>query len=250
MVKIETTTCPGCWDETCQDCNPQQATEANGWQGKPSPIHGRLTALASPNQVNYLVKLGMDRADAEKLTKTKASDEIDRRKKAGQRPAASSKALDYLGSLMNERDVPADDLAAMEVAIGRGLDSQTCSQLIDECKSYPKLSVARGEQPLEDGMYRTPSGGIFKVYHTVHGANQQVAKRLVLDEDANSGWRFEYEGKAPLKGPDAIQPQWRMTLDQAKEFGAVYGVCCICSRTLTNEDSIEAGIGPVCAGRI
>lgn len=39
----------------------------------------------------------------------------------------------------------------------------------------------------------------------------------------------------------------RMTLEQAKEYGALYGVCCRCAAPLTDEKSIAAGIGPVCA---
>ncbi len=41
----------------------------------------------------------------------------------------------------------------------------------------------------------------------------------------------------------------KMTLEEAEEFGALYGFCCRCGRTLTDENSIEAGIGPVCAGK-
>lgn len=41
-----------------------------------------------------------------------------------------------------------------------------------------------------------------------------------------------------------------ITLDEAKEFGALYGTCCVCARTLTNEESISQGIGPVCGGRL
>jgi hypothetical protein len=40
-----------------------------------------------------------------------------------------------------------------------------------------------------------------------------------------------------------------MTLEDAKEFGRLYGMCCQCGATLTDEKSIEAGIGPVCAGK-
>jgi len=47
-----------------------------------------------------------------------------------------------------------------------------------------------------------------------------------------------------------LRPEHRMSLEEAKEFGALYGTCCVCGRTLTNEDSIEAGIGPVCAGKV
>ncbi len=41
-----------------------------------------------------------------------------------------------------------------------------------------------------------------------------------------------------------------LTLELAKEYGKLYGQCMICGRTLTNEDSIEAGIGPICAGKL
>jgi len=39
-------------------------------------------------------------------------------------------------------------------------------------------------------------------------------------------------------------------LEAVKEIGRLTGICCVCGRTLTNEASIEDGIGPVCAGRM
>ncbi len=41
-----------------------------------------------------------------------------------------------------------------------------------------------------------------------------------------------------------------MTLEQAQEFGKLYGVCCRCAADLTDEDSIARGMGPVCAGKM
>lgn len=35
----------------------------------------------------------------------------------------------------------------------------------------------------------------------------------------------------------------------AKAYGQVEGACCVCSRRLTRKTSIEAGIGPICAGK-
>jgi hypothetical protein len=35
----------------------------------------------------------------------------------------------------------------------------------------------------------------------------------------------------------------------AKAYGQETGVCCICNATLTNKESIEAGIGPICGSR-
>lgn len=37
-----------------------------------------------------------------------------------------------------------------------------------------------------------------------------------------------------------------MSKEEAKKFGDLYGVCCRCSRPLTDEESIAAGVGPVC----
>lgn len=110
--------------------------------------------------------------------------------------------------------------------------------------------VHNGVLHLEDGMYRRKSDGtIFKVYHTVHGANTQVAKRLKVTGDTASNnltVKFVYEGRRPLS---TLSPTERLTIAEAAEFGAVYGICCICSRTLTNELSIALGIGPVCGER-
>jgi hypothetical protein len=39
------------------------------------------------------------------------------------------------------------------------------------------------------------------------------------------------------------------SLEAAKAYGREIGVCGVCNRTLTNPDSISAGIGPVCAGK-
>jgi hypothetical protein len=118
-------------------------------------------------------------------------------------------------------------------------------------------SQARKPADLEDGMYRRKADGeIFKVYHTVHGSNVQVAKQLrIIKPGIQRGpdWpsepakvEFEYIGRKPLYTLTASD---RMTMDEAMEFGKLYGTCCICSRTLTNELSIHLGIGPVCGNR-
>lgn len=38
-------------------------------------------------------------------------------------------------------------------------------------------------------------------------------------------------------------------LTAAKKYGKLSGRCCSCGRDLTDPDSIEAGIGPICAGK-
>ncbi len=107
----------------------------------------------------------------------------------------------------------------------------------------PKIDVKPVEKiELEDGMYRF-NDRIFKVQHAVHGSGRQYAKELTQYDDGS--WGFEIARGMIFK----LRPEHKMTLEEAKEFGALYGTCCVCGRTLTNEASIEAGIGPICASK-
>lgn len=110
---------------------------------------------------------------------------------------------------------------------------------------------------VEEGMYRDPNTGeIFKVQRAIHGSGNLYAKRLVVvttpeyDDEGDivtaGTIRFDYIPGLLKK----LKPTMRMTLEQAKEFGALYGTCVRCGRTLTKEKSIERAMGPVCAGKI
>jgi hypothetical protein len=141
------------------------------------------------------------------------------------------------------------------------LDSKGASALIEWLLTMPAKPVPT-EDPnpvqakvetvdLEDGIYRNVKGEIFKVYHTQKG--HQVAKIARIeqhhaDETAGTVWtvEFEYVGKAPLRGLKASD---KLTIEQARDFGMIYGACVCCARTLTDELSIALGIGPVCGKR-
>ena len=87
-------------------------------------------------------------------------------------------------------------------------------------------------------MYRR-NETIYKVQKAVHGSGHLYAKSF-------SPEGFEY-------APGAIKTlaaEDRLTVEQAKEYGALYGTCIVCGRTLTDEKSIEAGIGPVCITKV
>jgi hypothetical protein len=98
---------------------------------------------------------------------------------------------------------------------------------------------------IEPGMYQSPDGTVFKVQLAVHGSGRPYAKRLVLDEASQTAEFVYVPG-----GLREVKAEWRMTLDQASAFGKLYGVCCVCGRTLTDERSIAAGIGPICGRRV
>ncbi|UVF61756.1 hypothetical protein SEA_NOVASHARKS_51 [Gordonia phage NovaSharks] len=41
----------------------------------------------------------------------------------------------------------------------------------------------------------------------------------------------------------------KLSIEDAAQFGHLYGICMECGAILTNEESIERGIGPICAGK-
>lgn len=95
---------------------------------------------------------------------------------------------------------------------------------------------------LTPGMYRVDDT-FYKVQTSQTG--NLYAKRLVLNPN-NDGAYFEY---AP--GVVRSLTVWdRLTLDEAKRFGALYGTCVVCGRLLSDPKSVAAGIGPVCAKRV
>lgn len=167
---------------------------------------------------------------------------------SSERPATPA-MLRYARALLVERD---HDL---ELAFERDTSFVYVSRLISTLRDLPyktkgERSESRGSlgvyalsepapEPVEEGVYLF-EGKVYKVVRAVHGSGNLYAK--LLDPDTG---RFAYvRGAMRL-----LRTEHRMTLAQAKEYGALYGCCCNCGRTLTNEDSIEAGIGPICARR-
>lgn len=97
----------------------------------------------------------------------------------------------------------------------------------------------------DSGIYRDPqSEKIYKVYDSIQNPGRILCKELVVDKFRKKG-RFEYRGMAHR----FVRHEWLLPLDEAKKFGQIYGVCCVCGRTLTDEISIANGIGPICAGK-
>lgn len=67
----------------------------------------------------------------------------------------------------------------------------------------------------------------------------------LLDPDDG---RFDYE---PGLIRELRAGGWEpLTVEAAAKLGRRFGRCMVCGRHLTNEVSVEAGIGPVCAGRL
>ena len=174
--------------------------------------------------------------------------------------------VNFINRLQAERrweDIPAleQQVADARFAWRKGqFSKRDASLLIHNLDLAHRREVAPViEEVSIEGMHRL-DGQIYKVQVAVHGSGRAYAKVLVTEQVGTCGGceqcdgedrcpafesRFEYAAGVVRR----LSLETRLSLSEAKEFGAVYGVCCVCSRTLTDEGSIAAGIGPVCAGK-
>lgn len=112
-----------------------------------------------------------------------------------------------------------------------------------ECPVAPTAAPV-SDEPAPEGMHRLDDGRIFKVQIAHHGSGAPYAKLLVVHEDGSAEFVYA-QGAVRMLSTETL-----MSLDEARSFGALYGVCCVCAATLTDEDSIRLGIGPVCGQRV
>lgn len=170
---------------------------------------------------------------------------------------ATEKQMNLIHKLIRERETIRLSEVQQEYLVGVRdgttiLTRNAASKVIDGLFELPKKPhQPRLNVELEDGMYKK-GDAIYKVQHAVHGSGRQYAKKLCYFDSEGyeakaagdgGGWKFIYQQGAV----NTLSPEDRMTLDEAREFGSIYGVCCACGATLTDEDSIAAGIGPICA---
>ena len=149
----------------------------------------------------------------------------------------------YIG--MNASNAtPAQLSYIAKLAAAAGVDANEVTTKSEASVEIDRLKKAGGDTrrqgpavELEEGMY-IAAGRVFRVIRGKTGGNL-YAKEL-LDG------AFVY---APGVIRD-LTPDHRMTLEQAASIGHLTGQCCVCARTLTKPESVTAGIGPVCSGRL
>ena len=144
---------------------------------------------------------------------------------------ASQAQLNFIGTLVAEREYTLDvDLDT--------LTKQSASELISALLALPKQTADKPMVPV--GFYLN-GDDVYRVVQSKSNTNNFYAKRL----DVHSG-RWEYAPGAIKNLVDAP----KLTIEVAASMGARYGICVVCGRTLTAEESVEAGIGPICSGKL
>jgi hypothetical protein len=116
------------------------------------------------------------------------------------------------------------------------LNFQQARDLIGALLEAPKKTGASSGTLPEVGIYLF-EGEYYKIQVAVHGSGRRMCKKL----DLASGC-FKRQGGMSGK----LTAEHRVTVEQAREFGALYGQCVCCGAVLTDDAHAKEGIGPVC----
>lgn len=167
----------------------------------------------------------------------------------------SERALNFAHSLLSEREpfgpvADAENTNSIEAAheLINGMNSSEVSRFIDGMRTQPvRPRRSRAESVhVGEGIFKM-GGTIYKVQRAVHGSGHLYAKKLIPSEDPDyKRGHFVFEPGAITR----LRPEHALSVTEAAAYGRLYGFCVVCGRTLTDEQSIAAGIGPVCAGRL
>lgn len=163
----------------------------------------------------------------------------------------SPKQLNWIARMIETKDwrnAGPQSYVDRVAAIEAGEPIRNARALIDFLKPLPRKrdgQAVNADPVVEAGMYRR-DGVIYKVQAAVHGSGNLYAKELIPPAEYGGKAQFVYARGAIRK----LHASDKLSLEEAKEFGALYGSCAVCARTLTREESIEAGIGPICASRL
>lgn len=240
----------------------QAETPRTSGGGQQASTGRRVTDPASDKQISFISRLvgernvtGLTTYPARTLAQIQAGQEVSKARAkslidnllraprleiqtpaAG--PAASEAQMGFLRTLAQENG------EEVRTSYTKAEASAEITRLLKLRESGAVRTPARTSgRVTEDGMYRK-GDVIYKVQVAKNGSGRLYAK--VLREVSPGEWEFAYESGAIAK----LTPADRVTVEQAQEFGRLYGVCCRCAADLTDEKSIADGIGPICKTKI
>lgn len=151
--------------------------------------------------------------------------------------------IEFINSLKVERRVPGTLLEEYRRLWRRNeFDANTASRMIAEMMYFPLIEKEYTKKVSLEGIHNV-NGQIIKIQRSQE-SGYLYAK--VLLQELSGKWSFTHlQGGLKL-----VSEATKITLEDAKKYGQLYGTCCMCGRTLTDERSIAAGIGPVCAEKV
>lgn len=163
---------------------------------------------------------------------------------------ATPKQFDFLKKLLAEKAIDsqlaADVATAREQAMTGRLTRSAASKLIDRLIAAPKGS--QPEPDVEAGVFIVDGDYYIRVYFGQQ-SGRMLAKRIDFEKDGDTvAVSYSYLGTA--RSIFQKCDSWtRLTLDEVGLLGIASGQCLVCGRRLDDPESVDRGIGPVCASK-
>lgn len=155
---------------------------------------------------------------------------------------ASQKQFDFIKSLLAERDASDFSIIVENCrtrAVAGLLTSEEASTLIGLLQTLPRKAAAEAPaaEP-EAGIYQA-DGRVYRVY-----LGQQAGRMLVKEVLMSGGVTYQYLGSAARCLPAGAI---RLSVEEVGSLGKAWDHCLCCGRRLDDPESVDRGIGPVCA---
>lgn len=179
------------------------------------------------------------------------------------RNPATDKQIAFLSKLASERPAWAAE-ASVAYLLGVGnLSTREASAMIDSALKVRKEVVVAVEtrttpvgalalSSVEVGSYWTEAEGIARVRQSKSSDRLYAEVLRLIPAVEGDEWndatperaKFDYARGA------IYHLARRMTVEEARAFGARHSICCVCGRNLKANKSVDEGIGPVCKSKI
>jgi hypothetical protein len=158
---------------------------------------------------------------------------------------ASQKQFDFIKRLVGEKALDAITEAVVvryrAKAVEGTLTSREASSLIDALLTLPRKATEEASTTeREAGVYEDTDGRLFRVY-LGQQSGKMLVKEIIVDED---GVGYHYLGAAARHLPSTAR---RLSLAEVGAMGKTFDHCLTCGRRLDDPESVDRGIGPVCA---
>lgn len=201
---------------------------------------------ASIERVRPRAKTGNDEADAAAALDAMAGVAT---KEDGPMWPASDAQIDYVLGLQDERRLP-DDWTIRDEAGLRKMERDEVSSLITMLKAFPRGDAKQHKWSMPPGRYALMGEDEWWFYQvdkptTGRWAGYTFIKRLI-------GAPGDYR-KVDMPQGERNRVLGIIERDPRKaslDYGKQAGVCGVCSSPLTNPESLKAGIGPICRGKV
>lgn len=169
---------------------------------------------------------------------------------------ATERQVNFIYSLLNDREYPEQSRQNLTAAlsngeVSKGKASETIEWLLKQPKKAAATSAPKttsGALPdVPAGRYAVEEDGVLKFWRVDRPEQGRWAGYTFLKIQASDDWYpvRDRARVAKIVGEIANDPQ-----AASARYGHEIGACGICGRTLTDPESIERGIGPVCAGKL